>query len=189
VKKKVVDIPKLVEKELIEINENNIIFSPNANNGKWCGKAYEGYPKGCPNYDPNRIKNNFCPQNAPYLEGKLSYNHYYLLLSKFEFGGFKDLRRPLHPNWSEKQLGNPRHWQNQIKCLIRDALLLYKFDYLLSCGSGVNQSYSMEGVGINVFATMRKIGIQLEVSPVNKIILVCLLCSNNRNIEKYKRFE
>ncbi len=53
---------------------------------------------------------------------------------------------------------------------------------MLGCGSGLNLSFqdvvaSMESVGINVFSTMKKNGIKLEVHPKNKIRLCNLLCS------------
>jgi predicted metal-binding protein len=175
-----------------EINKTSIVFTKKTQ--QWCALPYNNN-KHCPNYNSNPL----CPPNSPYLETKInSYTYFYLFYALFNFKRYKDAKRLIHPDWSEKQLGNSRHWQSSIKSKlyikIKEVTLINNIQskdiYLLFCGAGINKKefinndvvYSMEAIGIYVLSTLKNNNIQFELKPVNKILLVSLLCSNKQLI-------
>jgi len=158
-----------------------------------CARPYPGYPDGCPNRFKCRTLG-IRPFEEIKQRGK--FDEYYLIYARFDFKTYKELRRDQHPDWSDKQLGNSRHWQAAVKKKITTMIenaTIPSTDYVLGCGSGLKLKHqqivgSMENACINVFSTMRKNGIKdMEVRPENVIYLVCLLCRNTRknNLEKW----
>ena len=83
----------------------------------------------------------------------------------------------IYPDWSDGLRKSVLYYQRQVKDNIREQLRNYRYEFLLSCGSGFN-NYSMESVGINVFHTLFLNSIPFEYYPINYITFVCLLCSN-----------
>jgi hypothetical protein len=64
----------------------------------------------------------------------------------------------------------------------------FQFDEFFGTGSGMKingkNHYSMEAVGINVFATLKRNNIPFEVKPKKIINLVCLMLFK-KNLEDY----
>jgi len=156
----------------------------------WCKLPYPNHPRGCPNYN----KNSLCPPSAKYMDYLLEYySYFYLIYAIFNLKSQRERMLTLHPNWSKKQANCLLYWQNSVKKALKEyiqkitAKNVEKEIYILSCGSGFkincsNQSeiYSMEAVGINVISTLKNVNIPFEIKPKNKVILVSLLCSNER---------
>ena len=184
-----VELKNLIEMNEKEINKKTIILSKECYEGKWCKRSYPNYKNGCINYGKS-----LCPPNSFYFKDIIdNYNNFYLIYFKFDFLQYKYLRKIIHPEWSEKQLGNSRHWQNSLKSMLMKHIVeILEFNnvkniYILSCGSGIsnkilnkyqNSIYSMESVGINVLSTLKLNKIKVERNPVNFIILTGLLASN-----------
>ena len=184
-----------------KIPKNSIIFSEECYKGEWCLRPYDRHPKGCPNYNKE-----LCPPNTFYFKERVDeYDYFYLIYIVFDFKGYKDLRREEHKDWSEKQLGNRRHWQNSVKKVLKDEILkIYGLNrqnpikYLLGCGSGFgNRSFkkyqdkvfSMEAVGINVLSTLGLNKINYKRNPENQINLICLLCSKEKIVLERKQLK
>jgi predicted metal-binding protein len=178
------DISNLVTLEILKIKKDNLVFSPLANDGTWCQLPYPRHRRGCINFNKNKL----CPPFAPYLKNKLNYKNYRLMLAHFDFGMYKEEMKYRHPEWSDDLIKSVIYWQSQIKKVMKIELRKKAYTTLFSCGSGFDNSYSMEAVGINVFATLRKVNtalikkekqpIHFEVKPQKKIVLCCLICSN-----------
>lgn len=161
----------------------------------WCQLPYKGYKNGCPNYGDNST----CPPHEYSFRLLINqYQMFYLIYAKIDFVGYKNERKIAHPNWSERQLGNPRHWQASVKKMLREELKkIYSLNrtkklYLCACGSGFKDKaftsrqkvYSMESLQIDVFNTLKKNLIEFEIKPVKKVLLVCLLSSDKKLILK-----
>ncbi len=192
------DISKLVELEKLEINKDSIYFTNKIK--RWCQLPYKNHKNGCPNYN----KNPLCPPNSPDFKINIhNYNYFYLIYAIFNFKKYKELRKLENPDRTNAQINCVLYWQGSIKKMLKDNIRYIFINnhiiavqnnfYLLGCGSGFNDKllkkyqykiYSMESVGIDVFKTLMANGIDYELKPKNKILLVCLLCSkidlNNR---------
>jgi len=155
---------------------------------KWCIFPYPDHLNGCPQYN----KSSLCPPKIDTFTLSLEkYAHFYLFYAKFNLQTYIEKMRVLHPEWSERQLRNLIYWQNSVKKILKDYILDYdykRFDsLLLGCGSGFDSAPSMEAVGINVLATLRKNHISYEVKPKTFVRLVCLLCTNQKIKKKQKQ--
>lgn len=192
-----IEFEELTKIKSKNIQKDTIVFSEECFRGEWCLRPYYRHPNGCPNYNKE-----LCPPNTFYFKERVDeYNYFYLIYIVFDFTGYKELRRKKHKDWSERQLGNRRHWQNSVKKLLKDEILkIYGLNrqntnkYLLSCGSGFNNAifkkyqdkvFSMEAVGINVLSTLGLNKVVYKRNPEDYINLVCLICSKEKiNFER-----
>lgn len=174
---KVKDYVKIEERPILK---DTLVMSPKTQ--EWCRRKYEGHAKGCINYGKLR-----CPPNVPLrMDIKDRYNSFTLVFAKFNFKAYKEKRREKYPTWTEKQLGNSRHWQSSIKKMLSDYITKenLSFKELFGTGSGIKVNgkwyQSGESAGVNFFATMRRKKIKLEKNPKNYIYLIVLLVSKMR---------
>jgi hypothetical protein len=154
-----------------EITDKEIVFTKKTR--IWCQLPYPKHKNGCPNYG----KKANCPPNVEYLEGKLEkYIYKKILLCRFNFNKYKKEMKIHYPDWTDKKLGCCLYWQGQIRKVFKNTIKKLTPDLVLTCGSGVYDSPSMEASGINVIQTLKNIGItDIEIKPVNIIYLVCLI--------------
>ena len=129
-----------------------------------------------------------CPPNAKKINLEL-YKQYYLVYAQFDFKKYKELRKKEKPDWSEKQIESVLYWQNSVKKRLKDyarkkGFLCDNIDFF-GCGSGFNNSSSMEAVGIHVFKTMELNGVQLEKNPKDTVYLVCLICFKKTGLDRW----
>jgi predicted metal-binding protein len=171
-----------------EINKDSIKFTTKTR--RWCRLPYLKHPNGCPNYG----KNSLCPPKAPFLKTTIDkFNHFYLIIGKFNLVKYKKGMLRRHPNWSDRQAKCVLYWQGSAKKHMKEYIkTIYEKHtennmFLLSSGSGFKnvkipqkKIYSMEAAGINVFETLRKNNIEFELKPENYILLVNLLCSSEK---------
>ncbi len=169
----------------IEIKKRDLIFSKKTR--LWCRLPYPNHPYGCPNYN----KNPLCPPFADYMDYiKKKYSHFYLIYAIFKLKSQRERMLSIHPNWSIKKANCLLYWQGSVKKVLKNYIqrIILKNKnrktYILACGSGFkfssihqNKVYSMEAVGINVLKTLDNVGIEYELKPKNKVLLVTLLCS------------
>lgn len=160
--------------------------------GLWCRLPYPNYPNGCPSYGSKH-----CPPNTEcirkYLKDHDSLKLIYII---FDFKKYKELRRIEHPQWSEKQLGNSRHWQKALQKMLKDYILSKHPDIFYATGSGFEDKCSIEGGGVNVFKTLEnngftivrdtekppKKGEYIERNPKTQIILVSIIATNQSSL-------
>jgi len=135
-----------------------------------CRAPYYKHPEGCPNW----AHKNGCPPNIPYFPNIYS-DQVYIAAVRFDFESFLSSRREVHPDWTERALRNPRHWQGHVRSELRHFL----FDELtkneLLDGEIL---FNPEAMGVNVFATCENAGIILEKYPERFVYSVALIANN-----------
>ena len=99
---------------------------------------------------------------------------WYAIIEEFDLKVQAEKMKQNHPHWSERQCKNLLYWQNSVRKRLRDKAIKYK--------TQLSKGYSWigflleipEAQGINVFATMEKVGIILCKNPdiVRKIMFV-----------------
>ncbi|MFA5731568.1 MAG: hypothetical protein WC934_06150 [Acidithiobacillus sp.] len=181
------------------------------NIGRFCRLPYPDHPNGCPNFG----KNELCPPLfKPIPHTKFNdYSKLMLLWAEFDFKSYKiemkqqwienNKSKGIEKEPTDKQISCCLYWQNSVKRIIIKSLNTMIKDknisepsLILACGSGfkhkkgANNCASMEAGGINVILTFKKLHIDIEVKPVNKVILCILLGFRNnynnilRNLDK-----
>jgi len=126
-----------------------------------CLKPYHGHKKGCPNYG----KADRCPPNAKLLWDIIDKDKPVLCVyNKFPFGEHVAKMKKLHPEWSQKQCECCLYWQGtarkQLKEKIKRAV-----DGRGLFGNTLEILTTPEACGVDVTATMKRIGIDLEWPP------------------------
>ena len=122
-----------------------------------CNCPYTNHPKGCPNYD----KRNTCPPKCPKVETTIDVNKpIYAIWNKFEFGKHCLKMRESHPEWSPRQTECCLYWQGTARKHLRQTIKKFTLSFPNMC---VFQT--PEAMGVNVTATMKDLGIDLEWPP------------------------
>lgn len=124
---------------------------------KLCLHPYPGRPHGCPNYGLKKR----CPPNAILFEDFFDMKKpFYAIINVFDLRSHVERMKQRHPNWSEKQLRNCLYWQKTARKALKRAIFEFYKD---------NKEYRIsvcpEGMGVNVFSTLNKIGIHMEWPP------------------------
>jgi hypothetical protein len=90
----------------------------------------------------------------------------------FDFEKYLKARRRYHPDWTEKELRNPRHWQNHLRAELRRNV-----DMTLNKPKlfGYAAEYNSEAMGVNVHLTCQNIGLLLEWPPQQQMGRIALL--------------
>jgi predicted metal-binding protein len=163
-----------VEKEISRIEREQFFLGPvdavcDHRIKAHCLDPYYKHPKGCPNWG---VKIG-CPPEAPFFSDVYS-KDVYIGAVKFNFEEYLFSRRQTHPDWTERAIRNPRHWQGHVRSEMRQFL----FDYL-SNHPEINGEIltNPEALGVNLFATCKKVGIQLEQTPQKFVYQVVLIAN------------
>lgn len=146
-----------------------VVYDLRAKDGTWCAKPSRDYPKGCPNFPD-------CPQR--YMDFKkidegFGPFKWFAVIEEFNIAAWEEAQRQKHlsEGWSRKQLRNPRHWQKGVMSRLRTKSLS-----LINCIMGDVLLEIPESQGVNVIATMAKVGITfnwgLEAKVFKKVMLV-----------------
>jgi predicted metal-binding protein len=134
---------------------------------KWCTLPYPRHPNGCPNFG----KRSDCPPRAPYFLD--IYNpSVYIASLVFDFGQYFETRKQIHPDWSEKALKNPRHWQEHLRAQLRKGVVVALTNPGLSDHVPV---YNPEAMCVNVHSTCEGVGLHLEWPPRQHMYRIALL--------------
>jgi hypothetical protein len=141
------------------IKLETIVYNIFARNGNWCCSQYENHPHGCPNFKKG------CTKTRPdFKEISNSYT-WYAVIETFDLKAHAERMKIKHPHWTERQCRNPLYWQGTVRANLRNKTVVMQGDIVLDIP---------EACGINVFETMKKVGIILERKPdtVRKIMVV-----------------
>ena len=140
------------------------MLSPQSN---LCIRPYYNHKNGCPNYGrkkdcpPIRRFDRVCNMNAPVVA----------IFHVFPFGEHVKKMKNLHPRWSQRQAECCLYWQGSArKCLRRQIDLFKRFIAEEECFI----TEKPEAMGVNITATMRDIGIELEWPPVSVTYQIAL---------------
>ena len=122
--------------------------------GDWCRLPYANHPKGCPNYEQKPR----CPPKASWLPKVVDVNRpLFLVHSEFSLRDHVSKMRAKHPGWSERQLRNVLYWQATSRKQLKERVAfakMYTFATMIF--------YCPEAHGLNVYATCKKSGLNLE---------------------------
>ena len=142
-----------------------------------CTKRYHNHPKGCPNYNVRCD----CPPNVPLLPEIFDTGAaFWALWAEFDLGAHVSKMRAAHPGWKWPQLVCCLYWQGTVRKFLRNHANEWMANYAASC-SGLIQASDIictegpEAIGVDVTATMKQLGVQLEWPPkqiVSKVILL-----------------
>ena len=126
-----------------------------------CVAPYPNHKKGCPNFG----KKAGCPPQAPMLGDAIDLSKpVYLIYHKYNFKGHVERMRAAHPDWSQRQLECCLYWQGTARKGLKAAIADFNFEHF---GQFFFINSCPEAMGLNVTATMKSIGVELEWPPVN----------------------
>ena len=132
----------------------------------WCKLPYPGHQLGCPMWDTRPQ----CPPRAPlvYYVYNLKKPHW-LVVARFDLKAHAEEWERRRPHWTERQRRNSRYWQAGVVGRLRDECELQ-----VRGRSGLGYEMIPEAMGINVFQTLRRVGVCLQRRPdmVHKVALV-----------------
>jgi len=126
-----------------------------------CRSPYYKHPLGCPNWGH---KNNCPPHTHLFLD--LYLPKIFIAIARLDFAHYLQLKKVQHPDWSDRALKNPRHWQGHLRASLKNFLSLSKIP------AGHILITSPEAMGINVFETCANVGFDLERNPENYVCQV-----------------
>ena len=135
--------------------------------GELCQRSYPGHPKGCPNYG----KRASCPPQAPHISEIIDLGkEVYAIWNKYEFGVHVENMRKRHPDWSQRQLECCLYWQGSARKKLRSMIDLF-------VEKNPHHTHILqipESHGVNVTATMKTLGIDLEWPPKEYVYQVAI---------------
>lgn len=118
-----------------------------------CVHPYPGHPKGCPNF--NRKAG--CPPKCPPFTLRPPY---VALVNEFDLAAHVERMRAKHPTWSMRQFVNCLYWQPGARAQLRRLVVPWLREH-----RGWTVASCPEAGGVNVTATLSRVGIQLEWPP------------------------
>jgi len=127
-----------------------------------CRRAYEGHPKGCPNHGQRA----FCPPRAPLFADVFDVaKPFWAVVNEFDLAAHRARLQAKHPDWSRRRLDCCLYWQAGA----RKALHAQVQDWMVRRDDidGLRAVFCPEAMGVNVTATLKAAGIELEWPPVN----------------------
>jgi hypothetical protein len=142
-----------------------------------CMKPYHNHPKGCPNYG----KHDRCPPKAPYFKDAFDLNYpIQALWAEFDIGTHMKNMKRKHSDWTEHQLACCLYWQGTVRKFLKPKARDWLVSYAQSVPKSVFRKQGVfyircpEAMGINVTATMARIGVKLEWPPRNVTRMIYL---------------
>ena len=131
-----------------------------------CLKSYPGHSKGCPNYE----KKEGCPPLTPTINQLINREcPVWIIWNVFDFAEHCKRMWAKHPRWSNRQIECCLYWQPKARKELRVTVNTF-----LSDRPNTSIVWNPEGAGVDVTATMKTIGTQLEWPPVIKTYQVVL---------------
>lgn len=136
-----------------------------------CVRPYEGHPHGCPNFG----KKKGCPPSAPLLPDVFDLAApCFAIFNVFRFGDHIEKMRAAHPAWSLRQLRNCLYWQGTARKALKGEI--DKFVREVKAPDIDRETFERyfaiehcpEAMGLNVTATMARVGEVLEWPPVTR---------------------
>ena len=152
-----------------------------------CIHPYPNHPKGCPNYG----KRLTCPPQVKLIDEIFDIDKgFWIVWIDFDFRFHCKKMQKKHPNWSQRQVECCLYWQGKANKKLREAVADVRY-YLESRGNWelVNDLIP-EAMGVNITATMKNIGIELEWPPKNivrKVALFSVKLKSHKKVAKKSR--
>jgi hypothetical protein len=146
-----------------------IIVDLRAMDGTWCSHPYPGHPHGCPNF--MRGCTNRPAFNDPVKGIGIHYTQWFAVLEEFNLDAHAVMMKKKHPGWSERQCKNPLYWQGGVRKRLKEKA--WKLHPQLKDWGHIYVSIP-ESWGVNVFETMRLVGVIIDQHPhiVKKVAFI-----------------
>lgn len=123
-----------------------------------CVAPYPGHPRGCPNFG----KKAGCPPAAPQFAQHFDLERpCWLVWNVFDMAGHIAKMRAAHPDWTERQLVCCLYWQRGARARLEEEIRSFR---AAVPGAWV-VTRCPEAMGLNVFATLATIGVEIERTP------------------------
>lgn len=131
-----------------------------------CLTPYPGHPKGCPNYG----QRSSCPPQAPMLGKILDLSlPIYAIWNVYSLEEHVVRMKAKHPDWSERQLYCCLYWQGRARKELKENIQRF-----LQVKPGCIVLTCPEACGVDVTATMKLIGIELDWPPREEAYQIAL---------------
>lgn len=134
-----------------------------------CYRPYPNHPKGCPNYGKRPI----CPPRCPKLEDiYIVSDGFTIVYVSMDFAAHRRKMKSKHPEWTQRQIDCCLYWQGSLNKKLKEEvfqLMRHKIP------SGYKASFCPEAMGVNVTATMKNLGIELEWPPETIVYKVAII--------------
>lgn len=137
---------------------------------RWCTLPYPDHKDGCPNFG----KRADCPPFAPYFLDAYK-PEVRIAFMRFDFEEYLKRKREIHPDWTERALVNPRHFQGHIVSKFKEFV---RFQTETPEYKNYQAIYSPEAMGVNVHLTVRGAGVELEWPPRKEMYRIALLAES-----------
>jgi len=138
-----------------------------------CLKPYPLHPRGCPNF--GRVPR--CPPRVPLVWVRYDLSRpCYVVWSRFDLGAHAQRMRALHPGWSDRQVRCCRYWQGTARKRLEAEVALFSREH-----AGYAVDTCPEAGGVDVTATMRLVGVELDWPPVSIVVHVALAAVEKRS--------
>lgn len=138
-----------------------------------CVRPYPGHPKGCPNHGSRDT----CPPEQKVFGGVYDTDlNIFALWTEFDLGAHVSRMKKAHPTWSYRQLSCCLYWQGTVRKFLRTKSKKW-IDFAVlhtPFADRILLTTCPEAMGINVTATMKNIGVQLEWPPKSLTRMVYL---------------
>lgn len=140
-----------------------------------CKRPYHGHPVGCPNYGKRPI----CPPESETLSDYFDLaKPVRALWADFDIGYQAWKMGEIHSDWSRRQRVCCLYWQGGVRKFLREAAAQWMSRCRTACPDHARQLGLIsrpEAMGVNVTATMKSIGVELEWPPVKVSRMVYLV--------------
>lgn len=121
-----------------------------------CSKRYPNHPKGCPN-----IGKKDCPPHAPKIEDVLNLKKtVFAVYNVFHLREHVIRMKENHPEWTDRQAKCCLYWQTRARKQLMGKIIDFKKQH-----PNLYVVKNPEACGINLTATMKSAGIELEWPP------------------------
>jgi hypothetical protein len=87
---------------------------------------------------------------------------------EFNFGDYLRMMKDKHPDFSDYQLRCPIYWQGHLRKELRDFVAKHPVEGFLGA------LWTPEAMGVDVTATCKQVGIELQWPPMEKSYMVVL---------------
>lgn len=163
-----------VEKEIDHIEREGLFLGPvsvvcDKRMRAHCLDPYYKHPNGCPNWNYKEG----CPPHVKYFPD-IYLPEVFVATIRFNFAEYLSGRKETHPDWSDKALRNPRHWQGHVRSELHHFLAEELLHRPEMTGDVI---FNPEAMGVNVFETCANAGLQLEHTPTNYVYNVALIAT------------
>jgi hypothetical protein len=138
-----------------------------------CRHPYPGHPLGCPNFG----RKLGCPPYAKPLAEVLDLAApIWVVWTAFDLARRKAELAATHPNWSPRQLVNPRYWQGMARKALRWKVEYFAYRINLQLAQPFATAlFCPEAHGVDITATMASIGQCLQWPPRTVTYQVALI--------------